>query len=80
MNKNILKEELIGTHVLISDAKTKDLIGINGTIVDETKNTISIKTTKGIKKILKQTVFLKIGKVIIDGSFLLGRSEERIKK
>lgn len=76
----ILKQELIGAHVRIAHATAKQLIGLEGTIIDETKNTLKIKTTKGVKTILKKGAFLNVGQLIIDGSFLVGRPEERIKK
>ncbi len=80
MNKNILKDELIGMHIEISDAKNKSLMGLTGTIIDETKNTLKIQTNTKIKTILKNQVILKLGNLRVEGCELVGRSEERIKK
>ena len=53
-------------------------------VVDETKNTFTIETEKGIKKLLKAGIKLKISfgsrKAIIDGNLLVARPEERLKK
>lgn len=82
-NTNYLKKELIGLPIEILEAKNKPLVGIKGIIIDETKNTITIKN-HSIKKIIKNQVILKIKfdkKIIkIDGKLLLNKPEERIKK
>ena len=82
-NTNYLKKELIGLPIEILEAKNKSLIGIKGIVIDETKNTITIKN-HSIKKIIKNQVILKIKfdkKIIkIDGKLLLNKPEERIKK
>ncbi len=82
MNKNILKDELIGTKIHITNAKNKSLIGLSGIVIDETKNALKIQTQTDakIKTILKNQVTLKIGNMIINGCELAYRSEERIKK
>ena len=82
-NADYLKKELIGLPIEVLEAKNKSLIGIKGTIVDETKNTIKIKNHT-IKKIIKDQVVLKIKfhkkTIKIDGKLLQKRPEERIKK
>ena len=81
--KSILKEELIGLNVEIIDAKNKSLIGIKGRIINETKFTLEIETEKGIKKILKEQVTLKLPykgrKLSVEGKLLIGRPYERLK-
>lgn len=54
--KNIRKHELIGYPIEIIDAKNKTLVGIKGTIVDETKNTFKIKTKLQKKTIIKDQI------------------------
>lgn len=80
--KNILKKELVGTGVKVVDAKNKANIGIEGTIADETRNTLLIETKKGMKKLVKKNITIKLEKegVKIKGSLLVGRPEDRIKK
>jgi len=51
-----------------------------GKIIDETKNTITIKTKDSVKKILKQNAKIEINGNLIDTKKLTIRPEERIKK
>ncbi len=82
--KELPWHELIGLHCKVVWSKNKDYIGIEGTVVDETKNLLILRTERGIKKILKdRCVFgFKIGKgfVLVPGEMLVGRPEERLKK
>lgn len=81
--KSILKHELIGLSVRIEDSANKSQVGISGTVVDETMNTLSIDSN-GIKVVAKEeSVFvfsLDQGKVRVDGNQILGRPQDRIKK
>ena len=82
--KNILRHELIGLECEVADASNKCQIGLKGKIVDETRKTITLETTKGCKKIAKQntTFRLKLNKhtVEISGNDIIARPEDRIKK
>ncbi len=82
--KNIVRHEMIGLIVKVIDASNSALIGIEGKIVDETRNTLVIETKQGEKTVLKAQVKLEsvVGgeKVVIDGKSLVARSEDRIKK
>ncbi len=81
---NIVKHEWIGLYVVVVDANNKNLINIQGEIVDETKFTFTIETKQGEKKILKKGVIFKLcldkQEIIVKGEILVGRSEDRIKK
>lgn len=81
---DILKYEFIGLNAKIVDAKNKSLVGLEGSIIDETKNLIIIENKGKIKKILKDQVIFLITinekKYEIDGRLLVGRPEERLKK
>lgn len=80
--KEYLKKEIIGLPMEIIKAKNKSLVGIKGTIIDETKNMLKIKNHK-MKTIIKDQVTLKIkfpNKTIeVDGKSLMKRPHERIK-
>mgnify|MGYP001593931572 FL=1 len=82
--KDILKCELIGLAVEVVSAKNPSLNVIRGKVVDETKYTLVIETVRGVKRLIKSQVTLKMnmeGKTVeVEGSALVGRSEERIKK
>ena len=81
---NIVRHEFIGLDVVVVDANNKNLVGIKGEIVDETKNTFVIETVHGEKKVLKKgtsfQVRLEKQEIIIKGDILVGRPEDRIKK
>jgi len=79
-----LGAEFIGKAITIIDAKNKSLIGLSGRIIDETKNTFSIKTKDNkVKKVVKNQIVIKTtikGKLLkIDGKLLQKRPEERTK-
>ncbi len=82
--KEIIRHELIGLEVDVVKAKNPSLIGIKGKIIDETRNTITIKQKQKMKKILKeQAIFnFKVGNktIQVDGKLLVGRPEDRLKK
>jgi ribonuclease P protein subunit POP4 len=82
--KNLKKHELIGLEAEVMASNNKDLIGLKGKVVDETRNLIVLATDKGEKKILKKdvTLMIKINdeKIRVDGLVLVGKPEERIKK
>ncbi len=82
--KDILRYEFIGLHVKIVNAVNTALVGLEGDIVDETRNLFVVEQHGTIKKILKeQATFLVTmnGKQYqIDGKLLVGRPEERLKK
>ncbi len=84
--KNILRHELIGLQAEVVEAQNPYLVGIKGIVLDETKNTLVIGEPGGERKtVLKfQAVFRFIlpdgTKVLVDGKYLVGRPEERLKK
>jgi ribonuclease P protein subunit POP4 len=82
--ENIHKHELIGLYAKIQDSYDKSCIGIEGRIIDETKNTFKIETRGYEKTIPKDgttlTVRILNEDVGIDASKLRFRPEDRIKK
>jgi ribonuclease P protein subunit POP4 len=82
-DKNIFKHELVGLHAIIEDSSDRPLKGLSGIIILETKNMISIKTNRGIKRISKSVarkirLDLPSGSCFIHGSALKGRPEDRV--
>ena len=82
--RDILRHELIGLQCKVVYSKNKSQIGIAGRVINETRNTITLITTKKTKKIPKKdTIFqvqLNKKKVDIKGNFLIAKPEDRIKK
>ncbi len=81
--QNILFHELIGLNVSVVDASNQYLIGINGKIIYETKNTVVINTPEGLKTVAKKYSTFRLtfpsGKVAsIDGSAIVMAPEKRI--
>lgn len=82
--KDVIKSELIGTIVKIVDSKNPSLIGKEGKIIDETKNSFKIAYNDKTKVILKEQVTFEIKfknqTIRVDGKLFVGRPEDRIKK
>ena len=80
---NVLRHEFIGVKIEITDSKNKSLIGLEGKIVNETKNMFIIETKSTTKKIIKNQIKMKLKfknkTVEIDGKKLVGAPENRIK-
>lgn len=54
--KSRIVGKLIGKKIKVKKTKNKSLEGIKGTVINETKNMIVIKTKKGEKKLIKNQV------------------------
>ncbi|MFH0977961.1 MAG: ribonuclease P protein subunit [Candidatus Woesearchaeota archaeon] len=77
---NAATREIIGAKAKITSSTNKSTEGIQGIIIDETKNMISIRTISGDKKIIKKASVFEIDGERISGDELVGRPEERIKR
>ena len=83
--ENVLVHEIIGLGAKIVESTDPTLQGIRGTIVFETKSTISIRTDSSIKRIAKKTakkieIKTNSGVCFISGSSMIGRPEDRISR
>ncbi|MAF51103.1 MAG: ribonuclease P protein component 1 [Nanoarchaeota archaeon] len=79
--KDVVKYEFIGEKLKVIEAKNKNLIGVTGKVINETKNMFVLNNEK--KLIKNQCVFdIHNGEKVyrIDGKLLVGRPEDRIKK
>ncbi|MFQ5440855.1 MAG: ribonuclease P protein component 1 [Nitrosopumilaceae archaeon] len=80
--ENIARHELIGLNTQISESTHRQIIGLNGTIIHETKSMFKLNTVKGIKSIPKSnsTWKFKINdqQISINGSKIQKRPFERI--
>jgi ribonuclease P protein subunit POP4 len=82
---NIHAHEIIGLGAKIIDSADPALNGMSGTIVFETKNTISIRTGSAIKQIAKNAarkieIQTHDGVCFISGSSMIGRPEDRVSR
>jgi ribonuclease P protein subunit POP4 len=82
--KALAKDELIGLKVKVKESDDPSWNNISGTIVDETKNTFTIEIKDKQKMIAKKTAKFEFQiqdkKITIDGSKIMYRPEDRIKK
>ncbi len=83
--KTLIHHCLIGLEVKIVKNPNSRYLAIMGTVIDETKNILVIKTERNEKQVPKKdSVFLfrlpDNRAVEVKGDLLLGRPEERIKK
>jgi ribonuclease P protein subunit POP4 len=82
--KSLAREELIGLDVTISKCKDTNWKGKTGIIIDETKKTFLINTGKKNKIIAKRIAEFEFNldgkKITLDGSKIIYKSEDRIKK
>ena len=82
--KTLAREEFIGRPVKIKECKDPEWIGKSGLIVDETKNTFLIEIENEKKMIAKKTATFEFDyggkKITLDGSKIVYRPEDRIKK
>ena len=79
--KKIFPEILVGEEVVVVNSTNPSIKGLVGEIIDETRNTLSLKTNKGVKKLLKSSITLKSKKSnkIIKGINILKKPEDRLK-
>ena len=82
--QNILRHELIGLNVKVSQATNPSIKGMRGAIVDETKNTLKIRSRRGMLMIPKDIATFRFNlpdgvQVDVDGRRLVGRPEGRLK-
>lgn len=81
-SKNLFRHELIGLEVKIITSPRTSEIGVQGIVVNETKNTLTIQAIRKIVIEKKGRKFrFKIGQntATIEGTVLIGRPEDRLK-
>ena len=82
--ENILRHELIGLEVRIANSCNRQIVGVKGKVIDETRNTLIVADEKIRRTIPKDVAVFQFklpdGIVVkIDGVKLVGRPEIRLK-
>ena len=79
---NLISHELIGLQAQVVESDNKQIVGLNGKIIDETKFMFTLSTTNGIKRLAKSSSRWKFkfnGKEAeLDGTRLTRRPYERM--
>jgi len=84
--KEIIRHELIDLHVKVVDSTDPSIIGMEGRVIDESRNTLTIEKKDGkTKSLIKENCvfsfeYKKGNYVKIIGKLLVARPEDRIKK
>jgi ribonuclease P protein subunit POP4 len=83
--EDIVRHELIGLEVRVSSSSNPVMVGLEGRVADESRNTLTIETAAGPKTAIKdQCEFsfrLPSGqRVKVDGKLLVARPEDRVRK
>ncbi|MEM2907877.1 MAG: ribonuclease P protein component 1 [Candidatus Hadarchaeales archaeon] len=83
--RNVLRHELIGLEARVVNSSDPNLIGIYGTIIDETRNMLVIEQMERPKMVPKANSIFRITlpsgeEVEVEGAKLVARPEERVKK
>lgn len=78
--KNFIKGELIGLKAKVIRCSDPTLVNRTGKIIDETKNTLLIKTRDKEKKIAKDIAKFEINGIPVEGKRIKCQPWERIKK
>ncbi|MGI0074263.1 MAG: ribonuclease P protein component 1 [Nitrosotalea sp.] len=79
---NLASHELIGLQTQVVKSDNKQIVGLNGKIIDETKFMFALSTTNGIKRLAKSSSRWRFefnGKEVeLDGAKLTRRPYERM--
>jgi len=81
----IVQQELIGLNAKVARSSHPSYVGIEGRVLNETRNTITILHKNEKKVVIKNTAIFNFimpdGTIVeIDGKAIIGRPEDRIKK
>ena len=83
-SKKLVKDELIGRQVTITECSDPSWVNTSGVILDETKQTFLIEYKKKRRRIAKKIATFAFtyneNKIIVKGTRLVFRPEDRIKK
>jgi ribonuclease P protein subunit POP4 len=83
-HQNAGQHELIGLRVIVKSEKCPEYSKIKGTIIDESKNMITVLEEDKKRSVPKAVVTLQLTlfndrKICLEGSRIIGRPEDRIK-
>ncbi len=75
--ESLVRHELVGLDVTVTDASNPDLVGISGRVRDETMRTLLVATSEGVKQVPKAGTTFRFSlddcEVVVEGDRLLAR-------
>ena len=81
---NIYGEEYLGRKITVLNSKNRQLLGVTGIVVKETKNMFSIETSDMVKQIPKDSCDFNVNvegtNYLIKGNLIRYRPENRLKE
>ena len=85
VTSNVVQHEFIDLETKVVKSSNPSVVGIEGKVVEETRNTFTILHNDNRKVVAKDTAVFEFvmpnGTVVeIDGKLLMARSEDRIRK
>jgi ribonuclease P protein subunit POP4 len=83
--QNVVNHELIGLHMTVVQSTNRDMVGVCGRIIDESRNLFTLESCGSEKKIAKHgnTFEFRLpenDKIRIAGDLIVGRPEDRVAK
>ncbi|MCK4247101.1 MAG: ribonuclease P protein subunit [Methanomicrobia archaeon] len=72
-----MKRELIGKKIKVVKSVNEAYIGITGTVIDETRNMLTLDDGR---KLIKENITIEMDGTVLDGKYIVGRPENRIKR
>jgi len=78
--KTLKRHELIGLECKVVHASNPEIIGIEGIVIDESKNMITIESDKKVLIPKRNAIFqFELEEsVTVDGKHIIGRPEDRV--
>lgn len=79
MSTQVIHAEWIGKHIRVINATNPSQKGLEGIVVDETRNTVVVETSQGVKRVQKHGSVFEIDGNEVEGDEVLAAPEERVK-
>jgi ribonuclease P protein subunit POP4 len=85
ISPSVVQYEFIGLATTVVKSSNRDVVGLSGKVIDETRNTFTILKDNKEKVIVKNTSVFEFvlpdeTVVEIDGKVIMGRPEDRLKR
>ena len=71
--------QLLGKEIVVTDSKNISLVGLCGIVIQETKYSLLLKTVRGQKRIVKNTITFTLESVVVVGKTIMQTPQDRLK-